>query len=385
MFRDVYRHDPSRCLRLGILKGGQLGRMLMQACMNYDLQGVVMDKDPQSPCAHFCSEFISGDCCSYDDVYRFGKMVDVLTLEVEEVNVEALKQLEQEGLRIYPQPSIIELIQDKGLQKNFYKKNGFPTADFVFLAKDGEREVPESFFPAVQKLRRSGYDGKGVKMVRTKADLASAFNQESLLEKKVDFIKEISVIVARNQSGECAVYPAAELVSDPKQHLLDLLVAPAEISITCQNKAQKLAIAVIEKLGLVGLLAVEMFVTADESVLVNEIAPRPHNSGHHTIESNVTSQFEQHLRAIMNLPLGSTALRSKAVMVNVLGEPGFSGVPIYDGINEVLAVAGAYLHLYGKSRTEPFRKMGHVTILDEDLTRAKEKALWIKKKLRVRA
>lgn len=385
MFRNLIKTKANQPVRLGILKGGQLGRMLMQACMNYDLQGIVMDKDPNCPCSHFASEFVTGDARNFEDVYRFGKTVDILTLEVEDINVEALEALEQEGLPVFPQPALIRLIQDKGLQKQFYKKHGFPTAEFHLLDKGIEMGRYPDFFPAVLKTRRSGYDGKGVRIFNGLADCSVIVDEPSVLEKKVDFIKEISVIAARNQKGECVVYPVAELMSDPKKHLLDFLAAPSDIPTDCREKAQRIALEIIEQMKLIGLLAVEMFVTARDEVLVNEISPRPHNSGHHTIEANVTSQFEQHLRAIMNLPLGSTQLRSPSVMINVLGEPGYHGVPRYEGIEEILSVPGVYLHLYGKSRTEPYRKMGHVTVLDEDISKAKRKALWVKEKIRVKA
>lgn len=385
MFRNLIKRDIGHPLRLGILKGGQLGRMLMQACMNYDLQGIVMDKDPNCPCSHFASEFVVGDGSNFDDVYRFGKTVDLLTLEVEDINVEALEKLEQEGLLIFPQPALIRLIQDKGLQKQFYRENGFPTADVHMLDKGASLEGYEHFLPAVLKARRSGYDGKGVRILNSKLDCSFTVSEPSILEKKVRFTHEISVIVARNRRDECAVYPVAELVSDPKKHLLDILAVPADISLECQDKAQTIAIEIIRKLKLVGLLAVEMFVTQDGQVLVNEISPRPHNSGHHTIEANDTSQFEQHLRAILNLPLGSTQLRSAAVMLNVLGDPGYSGIPVYEGIEEILTVKDVYLHLYGKNKTEPYRKMGHITVLGPDLASAKRKALWVKEKIRVKA
>ena len=385
MFRSIQKKDPGSPVRLGILKGGQLGRMLIQACMNYDMQSWVMDNDENAPCSHFCSRFIIGDVRSYNDVLQFGRKVDVLTLEVEDINTEALDVLEKEGLPIYPQPAIIRLIQDKGLQKEFYRKHGFPTSDFLLLEKGANLGDHLSFFPAVLKSRRSGYDGKGVSMINSRHDVATPVDTPSVLERKVAFVKEISILAARNASGQCAVYPAAELVSDPQKHLLDLLIAPAEISLSCQSKAQKIAVELIEKLGLVGLLAVEMFVTADDDVLINEISPRPHNSGHYTIEASQTSQFDQHLRAILDLPLGSTEPVSPAVMVNLLGESGHTGTPVYFGIEKVLAMPGVYVHLYGKERTAPFRKMGHITILDKDPSKAKEKALWVKKNIAVRA
>lgn len=357
----------------------------MQACINYDIQGYVMDKDPLSPCSHLSSEFVVGDGNLFDDVYNFGKRVDILTIEAEDVNVDALDALEKEGLPIFPQPRVIRLIQDKGLQKNFYKKFGFPTADHVLLDAGCFFEKESYFFPAVQKLRRSGYDGKGVRILKSPEDAKNLLQEPSILERKIDFEREISVVIARNQKGECAVYAPVEVKSDPQRNLLDMLIAPAEISDVCKQKAQTLAIEIVKKLELIGILAVEMFVVEKEEIFVNEISPRPHNSGHYTIEANMTSQFEQHLRAIMNLPLGSTEIRSPSVMVNILGDPGCAGVPVYEGIEEALSIPGVFVHLYGKRQTKPFRKMGHVTILDKDVLKAKEKALWVKEKVRVRA
>lgn len=385
MFRHIIQKDLNRSLRLGIIRGGQLGRMLMQACINYDIQGYVMDKDPLSPCSHLSSEFVVGDGNLFDDVYNFGKRVDILTIEAEDVNVDALDALEKEGLPIFPQPRVIRLIQDKGLQKNFYKKFGFPTADHVLLDAGCFFEKESYFFPAVQKLRRSGYDGKGVRILKSPEDAKNLLQEPSILERKIDFEREISVVIARNQKGECAVYAPVEVKSDPQRNLLDMLIAPAEISDVCRQKAQTLAIEIVKKLELIGILAVEMFVVEKEEIFVNEISPRPHNSGHYTIEANMTSQFEQHLRAIMNLPLGSTEIRSPSVMVNILGDPGCAGVPVYEGIEEALSIPGVFVHLYGKRQTKPFRKMGHVTILDKDVLKAKEKALWVKEKVRVRA
>lgn len=385
MLKKIVNTHLNYPFKLGLLKGGQLGRMLIQASINYDLQIWVMDGDSEAPCRNFSSQFVTGDARNFDDVCAFGRKVDMLTLEVEDIQIDALEQLEKEGRLVFPQSAVVKLIQDKGLQKKFYKENNFPTADFTLLEPGFNKEKYSNFLPAAQKLRKSGYDGKGVKMIHSMKDFDSAFTEPSLLERKIPFKKEISVLVARNHQGECAVYPPVELVSDPQKHLLDYLSAPADISAGCAKKAQDLSIAIVKKLGLVGLLAIEMFVDQDEQLFINEMAPRPHNSGHHTIEANETSQFEQHLRAILNLPLGSTAIKSPAVMVNILGEEGSTGTPIYEGIEKILSEKGVYIHLYGKSKTAPFRKMGHVTVLDNNLAKAREKAQWVKKTIRVHA
>ena len=370
-------------LKLGVLGGGQLGRMLIQSAMNFNVSVYILDPDVNAPCKEFASEFHHGSLKSYDTVYNFGKKVDVLTIEIESVNTEALEQLEKEGVKVLPQFNVIRLIQDKGLQKEFYKERGIPTAEYFLLENKEELKDFESFFPAVQKLRREGYDGRGVFKIKSSSDIEGGFNNPSVLEKLIDFEKEISVIVARNASGEVRAYPTVELDFHPEQNLVEYLFSPADISEEMEQKAQDIAKKVAEEIGIIGLLAVEMFITKDGQVLVNEIAPRTHNSGHHSIEANVTSQFEQHLRSVLNLPLGATDIKTNAVMVNLLGEPGHDGAAKYAGIEEVLATDGVGLHLYGKKFTRPFRKMGHITVVDKDMAEAKRKARFVKNKLKV--
>ncbi len=369
--------------RLGILGGGQLGRMLLQACPNYDVYNVVLDPDPEAPCRHLASRFVQGSLTDYETVYRFGKEVDLLTIEIENVNVQALYQLEREGLTIYPQPRVIDIIQDKRTQKQFYRDNGIPTPEFILV--DGKADIAANldFLPAFNKLGRGGYDGGGVRRLDGAADIERAFDAPGVLEKLVDFDREISVIAARNAQGEIAVFPAVECVFDPRYNLVDYLLAPSQASAAILERAEAIARMVIDRLGLVGILAVEMFVTRDGEVLVNEVAPRPHNSGHQTINANYTSQYEQHLRAILGLPLGSTALKSPSAMVNVLGEEGHSGPARYEGLNELLSISGVNLFLYGKKFTRPKRKMGHVTILDNDLERLMQKVAQVKQTIRV--
>ena len=360
-------------LKLGILGGGQLGRMLIQSCVDFNINTSILDADPSSPCKEFASEFILGDPTNYDDVINFGKNLDLITIEVENVNTEALSKLQKMGKKVFPQPEVIKLIQDKRSQKQFYKKHGIPTAEFVLLENKEDLKKHINFLPAVQKLGMAGYDGRGVFKIATKEAIEKGFDAPSLLEKLIDFEKEISVITARNESGYIVVYPVVELVFHPEYNLVEYLFAPAKISKEIEQKAFDIARKVVEKLEIVGLLAVEMFVTKTGEVLVNEVAPRPHNSGHQTIKANYTSQFEQHLRAILNLPLGSPAISKQSAMVNILGEEGYSGIAIYEGIEEVLRIEGAYIHLYGKKFTKPKRKMGHITIIDDNFEQLLQK------------
>jgi 5-(carboxyamino)imidazole ribonucleotide synthase len=367
---------------IGILGGGQLGRMLIQSGIDFNIHFSVLDPDATAPC-HSISTFTHGKLTDYQTVVDFGRTCDLITIEIENVNVLALKALVKQGKKVFPQPEVIELIQDKRTQKEFYKTNGIPTAEFILTSSRQDVIDNKSFLPAVNKLGKEGYDGRGVQLLRTENDLEKAFDAPGLLEKLIDFGKEIAVIVARSESGEVVSYPAVEMVFHPTANLVEYLFSPAAISLQVAMEANAIARSIIEKLEMVGLLAVEMFVTKEGKVLVNEIAPRPHNSGHQTIEANATSQYEQHLRAILDLPLGSTAAYQFSAMVNLLGEEGYSGEAKYDGLAEVLQTAGTHIHLYGKRLTKPFRKMGHVTILDEDIESLKKKANFVKQTLKV--
>lgn len=370
-------------LKIGILGGGQLGRMLIQSAVNFNLDVAILDPDVEAPCRDLCARFVVGSFQDFQTVYDFGKSVDLLTIEIENVNVAALKRLRDEGLAIFPQPEVIEVIQDKGVQKEFLKKHGLPTADFVLVQNRAELSMHEGFLPAVQKLRIAGYDGRGVFKIQNAKNIDDAFNAPSILEKHVSFIKEIAVIAVRSPSGEVKTFPAVEMAFHPTANLVEFLFSPAKISPQIEAKARDLALKVVKALGAVGLLAVEMFVTADDDVLINEMAPRPHNSGHHTIEANVMSQFEAHWRAILDLPLGDTSARVSAVMVNVLGAEGHVGPARYEGLDTIFAMDGVALHLYGKKLTKPFRKMGHVTVTDSDLELAVTKAKKVKNTLKV--
>lgn len=376
-------HSQGINTHIGILGGGQLGRMLIQAAMNFNLRISILDPDKDAPCKTIADSFQVGSLMDFDTVYAFGKKVDLLTIEIEHVNVEALEKLEKEGVKVFPQPHIIKTIQDKGLQKLFYQQNAIPTSDFRLIDSKDELTEHSDFLPFFQKMRKGGYDGKGVQRISSESDFTKAFEQSSVLEKQVDILKELAVIVARNESGETKTFPAVELDFHPEANLVEFLFSPAEIPAAIEKKAEEIAVRVAQSLKIVGLLAVEMFLTKSGEILVNEIAPRVHNSGHHTIEGNVTSQFEQHVRAILNLPLGSTEIKTPAVMVNLLGEAGYDGVARYAGLEEALQKDGVAVHLYGKKFTRPFRKMGHVTITDARLETAKEKAKFVKHTLKV--
>ena len=370
--------------KLGILGGGQLGRMLIQETINLDVDVHVLDPDPDAPCRDIAHAFKNGSFKDYETVLSFGKGMDVLTIEIEHVNVDALEVLEQQGVKVYPQPKVIRLIQDKGAQKEFYDKHGIPTSAYRLIGENDAKNHSD-FFPVFQKLRKGGYDGKGVQSLKTTEDLSKAFSEPSVLEQAVDLEKELSVIVARNAAGEVKTFPTVELEFNPVANLVEFLFSPANVSDDVEKTSQEIAKTIAEKLQIVGLLAVELFLDKEGNVLVNEIAPRPHNSGHQSIEGNYTSQFMQHVRAILNISLGNTEIVKPSVMVNLLGEDGFSGEAQYEGLEDVLALKGVNVHLYGKRFTKPFRKMGHVTVIAETLDEAKSTAKKVQQTLKVKA
>lgn len=363
--------------------------MLIQEASKWDIESYVLDNDEECPASGIASHYVQGSNRDYEAVYRFGKMVDLLTFEIEEVNIEALKQLKGEGLRIVPDPGILELIQDKGLQKEFYRRNGIPTASFATYASAAAirsgLEQAEITYPFVQKLRKGGYDGRGVALIHDESELESLLPGASLVEKRVEVDRELSVVAARNGRGEICTYPVVEMLFDPQANLADTIICPATVGKEQAETAVALAARIIELLDMEGILAVEFFVDQDGEVLVNEMAPRSHNSGHHTIESVVTSQFEQQLRAVLNLPLGSTRLKLPAVMINIVGDEGYEGPVRYEGLEEILGIEGVSLHLYGKKITRPYRKMGHITVLSESLENALEKAERVKQLIGVKS
>lgn len=369
--------------KLGVLGGGQLGRMLIQEAINLNVNVAILDPDTNAPCKDLCQEFVVGPLGDYDTVYQFGKDKDMLTIEIEKVNVDALEKLEEEGVLVYPQSRIIRLIQDKGLQKQFFKQNQIPTAPFQLISSREELASSSWDYPYIQKLRKDGYDGRGVRKIEGESDLEQAFEAPSIIEEWVDFEQEIAVIVSRNENGEIAVYPCVEMEFNPQANLVEFLISPSILPLEIQQQAEHLARKIALDLQMVGILAVELFLTKDGQLLVNELAPRPHNSGHHTIEGNVTSQFGQHLRAIFNLPPGDTSARTNAVMINLLGEEGHEGLAQYEGIQDVLAKEGVFVHLYGKKYTKPFRKMGHITVIHESREQAIALAREVQQMIRV--
>lgn len=379
MTKDFYGE-----LQLGILGGGQLGRMLIQEAINYNVNVHILDPDKNAPCRKLCNRFTCGSLSDFDTVYNFGKDLDMITIEIEKVNVDALEKLEEEGVVVYPQSRIIRLIQDKGLQKQFFKQNDIPTAAFQLISSKENLYETAIPLPYIQKLRKDGYDGKGVKKINSTTEIKDAFEESSLVEELIDFEKEIAVIVARNDKGDISTFPLVEMEFNSEANLVEFLISPSTLPFEIQTQADEIAKKIAEDLQIVGLLAVEMFLTKDGEILVNELAPRPHNSGHHTIEGNITSQFAQHLRAIFNLPLGATTVRTNAVMINLLGEPRYDGLAKYEGVEEVLAVEGVFVHLYGKKYTKPFRKMGHVCIVNDDRELAISNARWVQETLKVK-
>ena len=373
--------------KLGILGGGQLGKMLLFDTRKFDIQTYVLDPSGEAPCKIACNKFFQGDLMDFDAVYNFGKQVDVLTFEIELVNLEALEKLENEGKKVYPSPKTLKLIQNKGIQKAFYIENNIPTAPSKTFKnlKSLVVEIVESQveMPFVWKCTEFGYDGNGVKIIRTLQDVENLPNVECIAEEMVKFKNELAVIVCRSPSGEIKTYPVVEMEFHPEANQVEYVICPARIDDKVAAKARAIALDVSEKFNHVGLLAVEMFQTFDDEILVNEVAPRPHNSGHYSIEASFTSQFENHLRAILDLPLGNTDSKVAGIMVNLVGEEGFSGEVIYENIEKILGWNGVTPHIYGKKQTRPFRKMGHVTIVNEDIDEARRIAEDVKNTIRV--
>ncbi len=373
--------------KLGILGGGQLGKMLLTETRKFDIQTLVLEPSEEAPARYSCNGFYKGSLMDFDTVYQFGKMVNLLTIEIENVNLDALDKLEEEGLPIYPSPKTLRLIQNKGKQKDYYVSNNIPTSPHLrfvdlndlrnALAKD------ELEFPFVWKCAQFGYDGNGVKICHSALDLVKLPDVECIAEEMVPFKNELAVIVARSVSGEVKTYPVVEMEFHPEANQVEYVICPARIDKKVAQKATEVALKVSEAFHHVGLLAVEMFQTEDDEILVNEVAPRPHNSGHYSIEASYTSQFENHLRAILNLPLGNTDSKVAGIMVNLVGEEGYSGQVVYENIEKIMAIDGVTPHIYGKRETRPFRKMGHVTIVNEDMTEARKIAEEVKNSIRV--
>ena len=372
---------------LGILGGGQLGKMLLYETQKYDIHTIVLDPSDEAPCKIASNEFQKGDLMNFETVYNFGKKVDILTFEIEHVNVDALEKLESEGVKVYPSSKTLRVIQNKATQKLFYKKNNIPTANFMHFdrLKDLINAIQNGTlsYPFVWKSAQFGYDGQGVKVIKSAEDLEELPNTECIAEDMVPFKNEIAVIVARNPDQEVVTYPVVEMEFHPTANQVEYVICPARIPQDIAKKAREVALNVSNTLQHVGLLAVEMFLTQDDTILINEVAPRPHNSGHYSIEASYTNQFEQHLRAILNLPMGSTNSKVGGVMVNLVGSEGYHGAVIYKNIETIMRIEGVTPHIYGKKETRPFRKMGHVTIVHEKINEARNLAEKVKKLIKV--
>ena len=373
--------------KLGILGGGQLGKMMLADLRKFDICTYVLDPSAEAPCQYGAHYFEQGDLLDFQTVYNFGQKVDVLTLEIENVNLDALDQLESEGKAVYPSAKTLRLIQNKGVQKDHYKSHNIPTSahqrftqlsDLVSAVNNQELA-----FPFVWKLAQFGYDGKGVKIVRSIADLTDLPIGECIAEELIPFTNELAVIVARSVAGEIKTYPVVEMEFHPEANQVEYVLCPARIAPELVQKATEIALQVSAAFAHVGILAVELFQTADNHILVNEVAPRPHNSGHYSIEASYTSQFENHVRAILDLPLGDTSSKVAGIMVNLVGDEGYSGPVVYENIAKIMQLKGVTPHLYGKKETRPFRKMGHVTIVHEDINAARKLAEEVKQSIRV--
>jgi len=380
-------HYFSSDFTLGILGGGQLGKMLLTETRKFDITTKVLDPSPDAPCRIACNTFVQGNLTDFNTVYNFGKDVDVLTIEIENVNVEALEKLQTEGVKVYPSPQTIKNIQNKATQKQFYATHGIPTAPFqVFQNTESLKKAineQQLSLPFVWKSARFGYDGNGVKIVRQLTDLNLLPNDQCIAESLVPFKKELAVIVARNAKGQVRTYPVVEMEFHPEANQVEYVLCPARIEEAVAQKARTIAIQVAQAFEVVGLLAVELFQTENDEILVNEVAPRPHNSGHYSIEAAYTNQFEQHLRAILNLPLGSTESKVAGVMVNLVGAEGYQGKVVYENIEQIMAMEGVTPHIYGKKETRPFRKMGHVTIVNPNINKARQIAEQVKNTIRI--
>lgn len=369
--------------KIGILGGGQLGRMLLQAAANYPVETFVLENDVACPAAHLCDHFTKGDIKNYDDVYNFCKGLNAVTIEIENINVDALEQLEKEGLKIYPKPAVLKTIRNKAFQKKYYSDNQIPTSSYILTHSISELAENTNFLPAVHKLAEGGYDGRGVQIIADENDIPKGFDVMSVLEKLVDVEKEIAMMIAVAEDGEIAVYPPVEMIFDKTLNQLDYQLCPAEIDEEIYWKAEAIALTTVKNFNSPGIFAVELFITKEGDVLVNETAPRVHNSGHHTIEAHYSSQFDMLWRIILNYPLGNTEAIMPSVMVNIIGAENQHGTAFYKGLKEMLKIENAFFHIYGKKQTKPGRKMGHVTIMNKEKADLLHKANKIKYNLSV--
>jgi 5-(carboxyamino)imidazole ribonucleotide synthase len=370
-------------IKAGILGGGQLGRMLLQAAINYPVETFIMENDTECPAAHLCHHFTKGDITNFDDVYNFGKTVDVLTIEIENVNEDALQKLEEEGVKIFPKPAALKIIKNKILQKEFYKNIEVPSSEFIITNSKADLTQHSNFLPAVHKIAKGGYDGKGVQIIKTTTDFENGFDAPAVLEKMVDIKKELSMIIAVSQTGETVIYEPVDMVVDQRLNLLSYQISPAVIPEKVMWKAEAVALKVVKELKSPGLFAVELFADHNDNIFVNETAPRVHNSGHHSIEACYSSQFDMLWRVLLNYPLGNTDHILPSAIVNLVGAEGHTGDVHYEGLQEVLAMDNVFVHIYGKKQTKPGRKMGHVTILSSEPQELLHKANQIKHTLKV--
>jgi len=369
---------------LGILGGGQLGKMLLQVTSRLSIKTNVLDPSNDSPCKEICSEFTKGQLMDFDAVYNFGKNCDLVTYEIEHINVDALEKLEKEGVKVFPNSSTLRIIQDKSIQKQFFIDNNIPTAKFKYYNSLKDLNVEKLKFPCVWKKTKFGYDGYGVKILKSKKDLNNLPETQFIIEEMIPFKKELATTVVRNQNGDIEIFPIVEMMFNEISNQVEFVVCPAQVRDELKAKAEKVALKVSKTFKQVGLLAVEMFLTHDNTILVNEVAPRPHNSAHYSIEACINSQFDQHINAILNLPLGCSKSNNYAIMANLVGGIGYNGDVIYEGINEAMNFDNVKIHIYGKKETKPNRKMGHITVIDTDLKSGLQIAKTIKNLIQIK-
>ena len=385
MYRHLWADYLCPVQKIGILGGGQLGRMLLQAAANYPVETYVLENDADCPAAHLCHHFSKGDIKDFNTVYHFGQSLDAITIEIENVNIDALEMLEKEGKKIFPRPSVLKTIKNKILQKEYYQRFQIPSSAFVVTHNLHELKQQENFLPAVHKIAEGGYDGKGVQVLKTAEELTNGFDAPSILEKMVDIKKEVAQMIAVDANGNTALYPPVEMIFDPVLNLLDYQLCPAALETKVLWKVEAIALAVARNFNSSGLFAVELFIDRNDNVWVNETAPRVHNSGHHTIEAHYCSQFDMLWRIMLGYPLGNTKAILPSVMVNIIGAEGFQGHVVYEGLEEVLQIENAFVHIYGKKETKPGRKMGHVTIISAEKQELIHQSNKVKRLLKVRS
>lgn len=378
------KHSTSN-FTLGILGGGQLGKMLLQVTSRLSIKTNILDPSDESPCKNMCSNFTVGNLMDFESVYNFGKECDLITFEIEHVNVDALEKLENEGIKVHPSSSTLRIIQDKSRQKEFFVKNKIPTSKFTYYSSLEDLNYSELKYPCVWKKTKFGYDGYGVKILNSKEDLNDLPNTQFIIEDMVPFKKELATTIARNESGDIEIFPVVEMMFNETSNQVEFVICPAQISSEINERAKEIAIKVSESFKQVGLMAVEMFLTKDDEILVNEVAPRPHNSAHYSIEGCINSQFDQHINSILNLPLGCSKSNVYAIMANLVGDNGYHGEVLYDGVEDAMKIDNVKVHIYGKKQTKPNRKMGHITVLDTNLKEGLKKAQTVKKLIQIKS